>query len=1725
MWSQKILGWNHSNSNFGIQRFNPGLTWANNEVFSIIKQEDNKIFIVGSFTNYNRINRNRIARLEIDGSLDYSFNIGKGANSTIRSICLIDDDIIIGGDFTFFNGVSRNRIAKINNDGSIDEDFDPGLGTNGPIHTIVLQDDKILIGGSFTTYNGVRVNNIARINIDGTLDTSFNLGKNSASGAIFSIVIHNSKILIGGSFRSYNGIGRNRIARLNSDGSLDASFSIGSGFNNIVRTIAIQSDGKILVGGDFTQFGNNTINRIARLNSAGSLDSSFSIGTGFNDTVRSIAIQSDGSILVGGNFTSFNGFVRYNLLTMNIMGGILNSNLNIITTLTTRTPVINSIIIYNNNILIGGFFYSLGNAIRSNIVLLNNNLTLNIGSQYTFGIATISPVLSLDYKKKYKFTQGKTYLFSTLISSRTPNPTYVLDLITPNPAFDNEVYSFNNPIFQNADNTNRILGKINLFRMATSSSENETLLTYAASFSFSGSNYLNSLEIKEIDYVVNGFKKMELLDDGKINTDNTIFRSMSFNSSVFKIVQQSDGKIIVGGNFTTYSYINVNNETITTMVNRIVRLNTDGSIDTSFNTTFPNLGFNSSVRVIAIQNDGKIIVGGDFVTFNNISQSYISRLNTDGTIDTSFNISNFNSSVRAIAIQNDGKIIVGGLFTYYDRPINRIIRLNTDGTIDTSFNVGSGFNNTVSSIVIQSDGKILVGGIFITYNGITQNRICRLNTDGTRDNSFFIGNGFNGSVNLIVIQGDGKILVGGEFSSFNGIGVLRCIRLNSNGTRDNSFIASFSGGSILDMNLQSDGKIIVGGLFSNVNNIIRNKIVRLFENGSVDLSFESLESFGVNTILNTNLVFLYGISSSPGIRKININTPVIRGGLITPTTNNTGNGWVFENDTFYWIYATNSIHPTPIFVTPHKFNYIGKKSDYNLFNLEFTYTKNSSNSIDGVVVYLADSQSIEFPTTTSSIPNTWKIIGKFIGATGSTYSSETHTIYGINGIDEFGNKNYVVFTATQSATNNFYCSLSNFKIYGGYHISNNTEFSSTSESNFNTNSIIKINKSDDSVKFSYIYSPDISFSPTSSNNKILNSKFGNGKFLSGVWENGIWNNGNRIDNNIYDFDDIKENIRITSFVKWRITITGPTQSVNNFKIGDIVSIGNIVAIDINRNRNILRGAYRIIGKGTNSIIVEVNTNFPLRRIERDSKNHRIKITKNIWLSGAFLNGVFTGIWNYGVFKGSPMLTKMYDSIWIDGIFDGGHFNSSYYSNRFESVFKSGQVIGFTTINHKFKIGDVISVEFDNEILYNRRARITNITNTTIIVNLNSNTFPPTFFNMNRVGNIKKGDSSGLIQNFTFYDNNISNATSITNQNTSSVFSYLSWIDVNYDETSAVNIGRDGRIFDVYSKQNKTKNNLYGYPTYDILSSYSNFRDSYTLNMNEYRLGTKYNIFTDFIGESSAFKEPFNNLQIQRFFRDKNGIIGSFRTPLIGLTPLLNAGWTYSTPTSIKNRGVNINSFAFLSRTEFDENRKRSNIITGEELRVVVGGRGTVLDNTKVNIENNRYSIVEFDVVTYSVSNLFYTDTTSGIETPVINLSNMNYEDVKLDLPSTQIFDDSLVDEITEPRPMTYLPIWKPIQHLSTPNRKKIEYFYDKRNLSLNINGNGELGIAESNIVFDNIKFYEVDMIPFFKYFSNDNIYKGIQIPYIGIAPFINYDGSSDLFSGSKLNFNIGDILI
>lgn len=283
----------------------------------ITVQPDGKVLFYGNFAHYSFPGLySGVVRLNTDGSYDEGFNAnGAGAAGIVASAAVQDDDkIILGGGFSTFNGESSPGLVRLNPNGSIDESFDVGLGAQGLfiylpyVRSIVIQPDgKILIAGTFTSYNDNPCPGVARLNADGSFDSSFNTGE-GPNNAVESIALQpDGKIIAGGRFGSFAGHDTEGVARLNSDGSPDLSFTadVGVSTNTPLYEVILQPDGKILAAGLID-------NGIVRLLPDGSPDPGFDVGAGPTvgstngfSSVNGTELLANGQIMVAGPFSRF----------------------------------------------------------------------------------------------------------------------------------------------------------------------------------------------------------------------------------------------------------------------------------------------------------------------------------------------------------------------------------------------------------------------------------------------------------------------------------------------------------------------------------------------------------------------------------------------------------------------------------------------------------------------------------------------------------------------------------------------------------------------------------------------------------------------------------------------------------------------------------------------------------------------------------------------------------------------------------------------------------------------------------------------------------------------------------------------------------------------------------------------------------------------------------------------------------------------------------------------------------------------------------------------------------------------------------------------------------------------------------------------------------------------------------------------------------------------------
>lgn len=834
-----------------LDSFNPnvGSLLGGGSVSTVAVQPDGKILLAGSFGLVGGLNRNDLARVNADGSLDPSFN--PGSYGAVGALAVqADGKIVVGGAFTAMGGQSHTNLARLNPDGSVDTSFNANASSS--VFAIALQDDgRILVGGAFTSLAGQSCARIGRLNPDGSLDTNFNA---SANNSIFTIALQtNGDVLAGGTFTNLNGTTVYRIGRLNTDGSLDTTFNAGA--SNTVYSITVQPDNLILVGGSFTNITGAARNRIARLNNDGSVDPSFNPGA--SNTVYSIALQANGKMLVGGAFTGLAETVRNYLGRLNT-DGTLDASFNPVASNYVYVVALQK----DGKVLVGGTFTNLAGGQRNSVGRLNNNdattdSVVNTSSFVTWMRGGSSPEIwrtsfdistnGMDWAytgdgarisggwqlngvtipanatlRANGFIMGGGTLsgFSSLLQSYGGAPCIVTQPICQkNVAGSNITFSVvaggDSPLnYQWQKNGTNLANGVNISGATNASLFVSNLAgTNAGNYSVVVSNASGS--------VTSSVASLSVVS--AVTNDN-------FNPglpSVYSTACQLDGKIAIGGNFSKtvgaqYYY-------------GMLRANSDGTIDLSFANPSVRPGF------VDLDADGRMVVGGTFTILAGQSHPYLGRLNTDGTLDASF-IASANGTVYSAMQQPDGKIIVVGTFTQIaGQTANGIARLNSDGTLDGNFNAAT--TNLIYCVALQTNGQIIIGGSFTNVGGSVHNRIARLNPDGSLDTSFnpsiehyFVENPDN-PVYCLAVQPDGRILAGGHFFLAEG-GLTKpwLIRLNSDGTLDTTFNAT-PNDAVYSVALQVDGKIFIGGNFTLVNGTTQNYFARLNSDGTLDSTY------------------------------------------------------------------------------------------------------------------------------------------------------------------------------------------------------------------------------------------------------------------------------------------------------------------------------------------------------------------------------------------------------------------------------------------------------------------------------------------------------------------------------------------------------------------------------------------------------------------------------------------------------------------------------------------------------------------------------------------------------------------------------------------------------------------------------------------------------------------------------------------------------------------------
>lgn len=653
----------------------------------------------------------------------------------------------------------------------------------------------------------------------GDLDPGFN-----AAGAYLSygdymndfVVQPDGKILVGGGFAVANETARQGIVRLNADGSLDTTFRapdfqdpVSRAYGATIRSIKLQADGKILVGGRFDVVG-TTYKHIIRLNPDGSLDTTFtnhSAQFAADQSVNEIELQANGAILISGNL-SMGTQTSYTQMVARLNGtdGSIDPTLRFVNP---GVPPRELAVQPDGKILISD----------QNMARFNPDGTVD---------NSFPAVVSGGIEKILVKPDGKIIIggqFTTVNGFQQHRVAQINSDGSFDTNFNSNNLGANGTVYDIALDANGkilIVGDFGTYngiprnRIARLNSDGSLDLSFSAP--------PPPFALKTVIPLSNGQIFVASSESiNRINTDGTWDFTLNQPrlgtiGGVTDVIQQPDGKLVIAGRFDTVNGV---------PRNLVARLNLDGTLDSGFVPFFTGTFF--SVNSIAIQSTGKILVAVANVVY---------RLNTDGTRDLGFSSSvPQGTNVTDLYVYPDDKILVGGL-----------IKLLPDGARDTSFNPPS-INGPIFATAVQPDGKIVFGGDFTLIGGTTQRGyIGRWNTDGSLDTTFNTLIGANAPVHGLDLQPDGKVIAVGRFTFMNNDPTRKYIaRLNTNGSVDTSFSsvlgiyfnAPFLPG-LFTVKIQPDGKVLIGGTLFSVNGVTRNNYARLNSNGSLDPTFNAI---------------------------------------------------------------------------------------------------------------------------------------------------------------------------------------------------------------------------------------------------------------------------------------------------------------------------------------------------------------------------------------------------------------------------------------------------------------------------------------------------------------------------------------------------------------------------------------------------------------------------------------------------------------------------------------------------------------------------------------------------------------------------------------------------------------------------------------------------------------------------------------------------------------------
>ncbi|MCX7562117.1 hypothetical protein OS176_00940 [Xanthomonadaceae bacterium XH05] len=593
--------------------------------------------------------------------------------------------------------------------------------------------------------------------------------------------------------------------------------------NAAVNVVVAQPDGKLIVGGQFTTWNGQALGSLGRLIPDGSRDAAFA--PDIVGEVYSVALQPDGKVLAAGAFTQVAGVAQAGLARLDADGSLDASFMPVV-----NGPVHVVAAQADGGVLVGGDFSQVNGVARANLARLHPDGTLDPAFMPDANGRVLAMLVLADGRIVVggEFTQiggEPRSRVARLHPNGSADATFAADADQPVLAMALQI---DGGLVLAGEFTE--LGGVPRARLARLHADGSV----DAAFSTGANQAVRTVSELADGKLILGGDFTQVAGQvrnrmARLNHDGSLDASFSpsFNAAVRATTVQADGKVVVGGLFTQAGGLSRPH---------LLRLAASGGVEQTF-----QVGTDRRVSSLAVLPGGRVLMGGEFSVVAGQAQTGIARLNPEGGLDTTFSTS-VSGRVNALAVQPNGKVLIGGSFMSVGGiPRLNLARLNADGSVDPSF-VADAYGGEVFDVALQPNGKVIVVGLFTTINGQHQRGIARLNPDGSLEPGFWNWN-IEGSIHAVAVLEDGAILIGGSFYKIHYTFINGLARIKPDGSFDFEYDPKLNSGAYAFAR-QPDGKVLVGGLFSSAFGQSRQALLRLNANGSLDTSFTSPLSSG-----------------------------------------------------------------------------------------------------------------------------------------------------------------------------------------------------------------------------------------------------------------------------------------------------------------------------------------------------------------------------------------------------------------------------------------------------------------------------------------------------------------------------------------------------------------------------------------------------------------------------------------------------------------------------------------------------------------------------------------------------------------------------------------------------------------------------------------------------------------------------------------------------------------